>query len=137
MAFADLTVSQFEALREVHFQVADLVASWLGLAAKNTIRMDYEAAGYGWFAGATSRQDDIAAARRFVLLRRELQGMRELPPLPPTQHANQTFTDFLAHALALKSGKGSVAAGATRGGGRRRSHTKRAQGATKCCEAAP
>src|SRR5262249_2347237 len=45
------------ALRAIHIRVADLGGTVLGLAAGNSILLDGNAAGWGWFVDPTPRDD--------------------------------------------------------------------------------
>jgi hypothetical protein len=49
-------------LSRVNFVIADLSGSHLGLADGNTIYVDRDAAGYGWFLDATPGQDEEFSA---------------------------------------------------------------------------
>jgi hypothetical protein len=52
-AAAGLTTNQLAALSEVSFGIDELTGSWLGSQANGHIKIDADAAGYGWFVDAT------------------------------------------------------------------------------------
>src|SRR5262249_36895863 len=54
---AGLTPQQAAALRSVDVQIADLGGATLGLVSGNTILIDDNAAGWGWFVDPTPRDD--------------------------------------------------------------------------------
>ncbi|MFH0883477.1 MAG: Calx-beta domain-containing protein, partial [bacterium] len=69
-----LDESMVAALHEVNFQIADFVGLTLGLTDRNTIYIDANAAGYGWFVDQTPWDDaefgqaeSIAAGRMDLL----------------------------------------------------------------------
>jgi len=58
-ATAGLSAAQIDVLRHASVTIADLGSSYLGLADASThaVRVDDDAAGYGWFVDATPRDD--------------------------------------------------------------------------------
>ncbi len=56
-AVAGLTSAQLSRLHRLHFQITDLPGATLGLEAGNTIWIDQNAAGFGWFLTASSASD--------------------------------------------------------------------------------
>ncbi len=57
-AATGLTAAQQQALASVNVQVADLAGARLGQASGNTITIDANAAGYGWYADGPGDRDD-------------------------------------------------------------------------------
>ena len=55
---AGLAAASMATLKEVRFVIADLPGSQLGLATKNTVYIDRDAAGHGWFVDPTPTSDE-------------------------------------------------------------------------------
>jgi predicted Zn-dependent protease with MMP-like domain len=53
----DLDATQAQRLDEVHVQIADLPDDMLGQTIGNSIVLDYNAAGFGWYVDATPWDD--------------------------------------------------------------------------------
>lgn len=53
---------QARRLNTTEIRVADLLGSYIGLAASNVIWIDQDAAGYGWFVDASPEDDDTPLA---------------------------------------------------------------------------
>jgi hypothetical protein len=52
-----LTAEQIEALRNVHFTLADMPGLYLGAYSPDGVRLDFDAAGYGWYVDSTPLSD--------------------------------------------------------------------------------
>jgi Tol biopolymer transport system component len=66
-----LATDQLEALVDVRFVIADLPGAQLGLAERDTIFLDLNAAGHGWFVDPTPASDEefiVSAAGRLTAI---------------------------------------------------------------------
>ena len=89
-AAVGLSTSSLSVLSNVNYAISDLPSSYLGLAEENTIYLDRDAAGHGWFVDPTpaddlefdpytlSATDDSPAANRVDLLTTVMHEMGHL-----------------------------------------------------------
>ena len=69
-ASAGLSAELLSRMRQVQFVVTDMPGSYLGMAVGNTIYLDADAAGNGWFVDRTpSRSEEFRGAARAANLR--------------------------------------------------------------------